>query len=139
MGMEIYAGAGSTVYVPGTWMIYDAMGAHNYRSSQVSVNGYSINPHIFATQEQNDSAGVYIGIYDSAVGYELLLGEQSLTYEKEILAPEEKTHLWKAGDWFVAGPVDDPFLNMKITLPDNVTVVVEHIPVKPEWEEAAAG
>ena len=139
MGMEIYAGAGSTVYVPGTWMIYDAMGAHNYRSSQVSVNGYSINPHIFATQEQNDSAGVYIGIYDSAVGYELLLGEQSLTYEKEILAPEEKTHLWKAGDWFVAGPEDDPFLNMKITLPDNVTVVVEHIPVKPEWEEAAAG
>ncbi len=137
-GIEITDAKNAQIRIPGSDMAFAGPSGNDYISPCVIVNGYRIDPHIFGTREYTEDPGVYIGIDDDSVLYELYAGGRQLQHEDEYRVDgEEKTHLLKkAGeDWFAAGPDDDPGLAMTVLLPEGVTVDVEHVPVKPEWEE----
>ncbi len=134
-GFEIVEARDADIRVLGNIIAFAGTSGKDYTSTWLSVNGYRIDPHIFGTREYNDAPCVYIGIDDGSVNYELSLGGQRLQHEVEY--HEDKTHLSrKDGEsWFAAGPNDDPGLAMTVFLPEGVNVFVEHVPVKPEWEE----
>ena len=137
-GIEITDAKNAEIRVPWSDMAFAGPSEDDYISPWVSVNGYRIDPHIFGAREHTGEPGVYIGIDDDSVLYDLYVGGQQLQHEDEYRVDgEEKTHLLKKDgeDWLAAGPNDDPGLSMIIHLPEGVTVTVGHVPVKPEWEE----
>ena len=135
-GVEIVAGDGANLLLKDSWMEW---GGDNYCGSSITVNGYQIDPHIFGCRTESTHGGVYIGIKDSAVTYDPILGEEHLQFSfGGDTGSEVKTHLYKLDNehtWFTAGPQANPHLDLTVTLPGTVTVTVENIPVKPEWEE----
>ncbi|MBR4703841.1 MAG: S-layer homology domain-containing protein [Oscillospiraceae bacterium] len=137
-GIEIVEAKNAVIRVLGSDLAFAGPSGNDYVSTWVSVNGYRIDPHIFGVREYTEEPCVYIGIDDDSVLYDLYVDSQWMYHEDEYhVDGEEKTHLSKkAGEaWFAAGPDDDPGLAMTILLPEGVTVDVEHVPVKPEWEE----
>jgi hypothetical protein len=135
-GINITAAAGAKLLVKDSWMEWIG---DNYCSSSITVNGYQINPHIFGCRTESTHGGVYIGIKDDAVTYDPVLGEEHLQFAfGGDTGSEVKTHLYKYDNehtWFTAGPQANPHLDLTVTLPGSVTVTVEDIPVKPEWDE----
>ena len=135
-GVNVNAASGAKLLVKDSWMEWIG---DNYCGSSVTVNGCRIDPHIFGCRTESAHGGVYIGIKDDAVQYALALGEAQLTFGFGTdTGSEEKTHLYEYDSehaWFNAGPETDPHLDLTITLPGSVTVTVEDIPVKPEWNE----
>ena len=135
-GINITAAAGANLLLKDSWMEW---GGDNYCGSFITVNGYQIDPHIFGCRTESTHGGVYIGIKDSAVTYDPISGEEHLQFSfGGDTGSEVKTHLYKLDNehtWFTAGPQANPHLDLTVTLPGTVTVTVENIPVKPEWEE----
>ena len=136
--MDLTASAGAEITVENSWIRWVGDG---YESSQLTVNGEWITPHIFGTRTDSDDPGVFIGTSDENAQYALTVGGQAVEYDPEIIPEDNKTHLWRkdGGQWFTAGPNHrDPGVSLSIRLPaenGSVTVTVQDVPVKPEWEE----
>ena len=92
---------------------------------------YHLAPHIFGL---GDDPGVYIGICDEAVSYELTLDGEPLPHTTELIPENEKTHFWSDGHgWFTAGQGNAPDLALTVYMPGFPTVIFERVPLKPEW------
>ncbi len=142
--VDIKASEGAVITYYGCSMSY-VDGDYNSTSLDVSSgdNTYYISPHIFGTRSSDDIPAVYIGIASEDVEYIIRQNGREISYDKEIIDDEEtgtpvKTHLVRpegSEDWFEAGVDTDPGLELEVRLPEGVTVIFTHIPVKPEWEE----
>ncbi len=102
------------------------------------VKSYHINPHIFGFLHDGDP-GIYIGIADKDVEFEVSVNGRKLSFNKEFLKDDygNKTHLSRQGDslWFRASADNDPNVRLTVKLPEGITVVFDSVPVKPEWME----
>lgn len=138
-GYEILASSGAEILIQNAQVIFN----NGYQGTDINVNcgekTYSINPHLFGVLDGNDPS-IYIGIGDDSVQYEIAVDGKNLPFIREIIEDqpgEYKTHLSRKTEdmWFSAGEDNDPNVQLTVKLPENITVVVESVPVKPEWME----
>ncbi|MBQ1503235.1 MAG: hypothetical protein IIZ35_04455, partial [Clostridia bacterium] len=95
---------------------------------------FYITPHVFCL---GDDPGVFVSLCDDRIGYRLVKDGRELEFDLELIPEENKTHLSsKDGcEWFTADQNNDPGLTLEITLPGGVTVIINGVPLKPEWAE----
>ena len=134
-GASVIAGEGATVTVNGMVLeqLEDGMRGNNF-NVLADDEWFFITPHVFGL---GDNPSVFVGMCDDRIGYKLFCDGKELEFDLELIPEENKTHLsCKDGcEWFEAYEGHDPGLTLEITLPGGVTVIINGVPLKPEWDE----
>ncbi|MBR3639046.1 MAG: hypothetical protein IKN50_00400, partial [Clostridia bacterium] len=132
---SVIANGAATVTVKGMVLEYrDGGMAGNDFNVYAGDEWFFITPHVFGL---GDNPSVFVSLCDDRIGYKLYKDGRKLEFDLELIPEEGKTHLTSKDEceWFTAGEFNDPNITLEITLPGGVTVVINGVPLKPEWEE----